>query len=122
HLKVLVLPLLAALAACEGGEAGQPAPDEAALEEMGPLALHVNITTLELGPVLLAMADYYPGESTIKMGGVPNLYGEVSGGGEPGVADAATNAETQLIRTSVDHPDLRMIMTVSEGLYRIVAR
>lgn len=116
-LAILVLPLLTPLAACANDEV-----EQAASEDAGPLALHGNTTTLEIAPVLLAMRDYYPGQTTVKMGGVPNLYGEVSGGGVPGVADAATNAETQLIRTSVEHPDLRMIMTVSEGLYRIVAR
>src|SRR5690242_829280 len=34
----------------------------------------------------------------------------------------ATNAETQALRQSVDHADLRTILTVSEGWYRIVAR
>ncbi len=34
----------------------------------------------------------------------------------------ATNAETQALRVSVDHPDLRIIFTVAEGRYRIVAR
>ena len=108
---------LASLGACAGSGMG-----EGAVPSAGPLALHGNKTTLEISPVLLAARDYYPGEVSIKMGGVPNLFGEVSGSGEPGQADIATNAETQLIRGSVDHPDLRMILNVSEGLYRIVAR
>ena len=37
-------------------------------------------------------------------------------------ADLATNAETQALRQSVDHPDLRVILTVAEGFYRVVAR
>jgi len=36
--------------------------------------------------------------------------------------DVATNAETQLLRQSVDDPDLRVIFTVAESFYRIVAR
>ena len=58
------------------------------------------------------------------MGGIPNLVGEAGAQGfaTPGVADVATNAETQLLRFSVRHPDLRIIFNVTEGLYRIVAR
>ncbi len=41
---------------------------------------------------------------------------------QPGEADIATNAETQALRQSVDHPNLRIILTVSEGFYRVVAR
>jgi ABC-type nitrate/sulfonate/bicarbonate transport system substrate-binding protein len=39
-----------------------------------------------------------------------------------GSADIATNAETQLLRQSVDDPNLRVIFTVAESFYRIVAR
>lgn len=39
-----------------------------------------------------------------------------------GTSDVATNAETQLLRESVAHPDLRIIMTVTESFYRLVAR
>jgi NitT/TauT family transport system substrate-binding protein len=38
------------------------------------------------------------------------------------VADVATHAETQALRYSVRHPNLRIILNVSQGLYRIVAR
>lgn len=116
-LNLASLAVLGPLTACAGRSVEGRADFGA-----GPLALHGNKTTLEISPVLLAARDYYPGEVSMKMGGVPNLFGEVSGSGEPGIADAATNAETQLIRSSVDHPDLRMILNVSEGLYRIVAR
>jgi NitT/TauT family transport system substrate-binding protein len=89
-----------------------------------PLRIHGNLTTLEIAPVLLAADQIYDGEVAIHMGGVPNLHGEAGPAGfsEPGLADLATNAETQGLRYSVEHPDLRMIMTVTEGLYRIVAR
>jgi NitT/TauT family transport system substrate-binding protein len=39
-----------------------------------------------------------------------------------GQADVATNSETQALRASVAHPDLRFIFTVAECPYRIVAR
>jgi NitT/TauT family transport system substrate-binding protein len=73
-----------------------------------------NMTTIELAPVLVAAAGVYPGPVTVINGGIPNLMrGEV---------DAATNAETQLLRQSVDDPSLRVILTEAESFYRIVAR
>lgn len=90
-----------------------------------PLAIHGNKTTFEIAPVLLASNRLSPdGAKSVKMGGVPNLFGApgVSDFSEPGIADLATNAETQALRISVRYPDLRIIMTVSEGLYRIVGR
>src|SRR5580700_10562907 len=73
-----------------------------------------NMTTIELAPVLVAAAGLYPGPVTVVNGGIPNLMrGEV---------DAATNAETQLLRQSIDDPSLRVILTEAESFYRIVAR
>jgi sulfonate transport system substrate-binding protein len=73
-----------------------------------------NMTTIELAPVLVASNGVYPGPVTVVNGGIPNLMrGEV---------DAATNAETQLLRQSVDDPSLRVILTEAESFYRIVAR
>lgn len=78
--------------------------------------LHVYgaMTTVELSPVLVAANGIYPGPVTVANGGVPNLTS--------GAADVATNAETQLLRQSVDDPNLRVISTVTENFYRIVAR
>jgi NitT/TauT family transport system substrate-binding protein len=89
-----------------------------------PIAVYGNITTFEIAPVLLAADRLYPGEAKVSMGSLANLVGAagVPGYQSAGIADVATNAETQALRYSVDHPNLRIIMTVSEGLYRIVAR
>ncbi len=89
-----------------------------------PLAIHGNRTTFEIAPVLIAADRLYGSAATVKMGGVPNLFGAapVPGISEAGTADLATNAETQALRVTVKNPDLRIIMTVSEGLYRIVGR
>lgn len=89
-----------------------------------PIAVHGNKVTFEIAPVLLAAERFYRGEATVKMGGLPNLFGlpMIQGFGEEGVADVATHAETQALRYSVDNPDLRIILTVAEGLYRLVAR
>jgi NitT/TauT family transport system substrate-binding protein len=74
-----------------------------------------NTTTLELAPVLVAAQDLGATRVAVKNGGISSLFDA-----EP--ADLATNAETQALRQSVDHPDLRIIFTVAEGFYRVVAR
>ncbi|MCW2365673.1 NitT/TauT family transport system substrate-binding protein [Sphingobium sp. B7D2B] len=90
----------------------------------GPIAVYGNIQTFEIAPVLLAAKTFYPDAATVKMGGIPNLVGEpiIAGFGEEGVADVATHAETQALRYSVKHPNLRIILQVTEGQYRVVAR
>ena len=93
-------------------------------EDAAPLQVYGNLQTIELAPVLYAADEFSPIPVEVKMGGIPNLVGEAGAQGftSPGVADLATNAETQLLRYSVRHPDLRIIFNVTEGLYRIVAR
>lgn len=95
-----------------------------AQDDPGPIAIHGNTQTFEIAPVLFAADEFYPGTATVKMGGIPNLVGDpiVPGFGEEGVADVATHAETQALRYSVRHPNLRILLNVTEGLYRIVAR
>lgn len=91
---------------------------------VAPISVHGNMTTFESAPVQLAAARFYPGPATVKMGGIPNLVGEaaIPGFGEDGVADVATHAETQLLRYSIRNPNLRVILNVTEGLYRVVAK
>ena len=114
-LAALVLAAGLALGGCA------TTADTAAYE---PIRIHGNVQTFEIAPVLLAAEEYYPGEATVKMGGIPNLIGDepIQGFGEPGVADVATHAETQALRYSVDNPNLRIILNVTRGLYRVVAR
>ncbi len=69
---------------------------------------------IELSPVLVAANNFYPQKLDVPSGGVVSITS--------GAADVATNAETQLLRESVKNPDLRIIMTVSESYYRLVAR
>ncbi|MEH3105806.1 MAG: ABC transporter substrate-binding protein [Sphingomonas fennica] len=89
-----------------------------------PIAIHGNKITFEIAPVLLAADRFYPGPATVRMGGISNLFGipGVPGYSEPGDADVATHAETQGLRYSVDNPDLRIILTVAEGKYRLIGR
>jgi sulfonate transport system substrate-binding protein len=69
---------------------------------------------IELSPVLVAANSFYPQQMVTTAGGVVSITS--------GEADLATNAETQLLRESVKNPDLRIIMTVTESFYRLVAR
>jgi NitT/TauT family transport system substrate-binding protein len=83
-------------------------------QTLPPLRVAGNTTTIELSPVLVAANGIYPGPITVINGGIPNIM--------DGTVDVATNAETQLLRQSVDDPNLRVIFTVAESFYRIVAR
>jgi NitT/TauT family transport system substrate-binding protein len=91
---------------------------------------------LEIGALALAAENSPKGAVEIDLGGVPNLWNvelssltiAVRAGGADGaprkamLADVAGNAETQLLRATVSHPDGRYLLTVVEGKYRIVAR
>jgi NitT/TauT family transport system substrate-binding protein len=83
-------------------------------EVPAPLRAAGNMTTIELSPLLVAADQFYPGKVSVINGGIPAIMS--------GMVDVATNAETQLLRQSVDDPDLRVIFTVAESFYRIVAR
>jgi sulfonate transport system substrate-binding protein len=93
-----------------------------------PLKVVGRHDVMELGPVLYAVREAGPAIATFSSGSVDNLFkteSEAPVGGfdhAPGRADLAAQAETQALRASVANPDLRIIMTVTEGLYRIVAR
>jgi sulfonate transport system substrate-binding protein len=92
------------------GCASTPPRDEAPLV---PIKV-AGARWIELSPVLVAANSLYPQKLEVPSGGVVSITS--------GAADLATNAETQLLRESVANPDLRIIMTVSESFYRLVAR
>jgi sulfonate transport system substrate-binding protein len=79
-----------------------------------PLRVAVNMATVESAPVFLAAQRAGDAGMTLTGGGIPLLVNRT--------ADAATNSETQILLRSVDSPDLRIVMTVAECEYRIVAR
>ena len=88
------------------------------------LRIYGNLSLLEMAPVLLA-TRIYPGKTRLEHGSVMSLWGESSGLASldsAGQSDIALNSETQALRASVLHPDLRFIFTVAECPYRIVAR
>lgn len=96
--------LLVALACVCGSAIATPG---AAAEK---LRVGINLTTIETLPIYLA-AD----EGIALTGGALPLLTE-------GKADAVTNAETQALLRSTTSPDIRVILTVAEYSYRIVAR
>jgi sulfonate transport system substrate-binding protein len=88
-----------------------------------PLSIYGNTSTIELAPVLLATSGIYAGPTTLTNGGVAALYADPSSPTSgPGKADIATNAETQVLRASITHPDLRIIFSDTESIYRLIGR
>jgi NitT/TauT family transport system substrate-binding protein len=85
---------------------------------------------MEMGPIIYATEVLLPHETQLRPGGVPNLFKSDASKTQsidqfdpfPGAADVAGQAETQALRISVENPDLRIVMTVTEGVYRIVGR
>ena len=69
---------------------------------------------IEYTPEKIAAQDFYKGEVTFSSGGIANI---VSGSS----IDLGANAETQALRNFPSHKNLRIIATVSEVAYRIVA-
>jgi sulfonate transport system substrate-binding protein len=84
-----------------------------AAEPLAPIRV-AGARWIELSPVVVAANSFYPQKLEVPSGGVVSIT--------RGDADVATNAETQLLRESVNNPDLRIIATVSESFYRLVAR
>lgn len=79
------------------------------------LRIAVNRTTIESAPLLV---ENIPGVRI-----VPAASGRVASAQlVNGEVDAATGSETQALLNSVSQPDLRIVLTLSECRYRIVAR
>ncbi|MDT8760211.1 ABC transporter substrate-binding protein [Sphingomonas psychrotolerans] len=81
------------------------------------LTVYGSTATLEIAPVLVAARQHRARRVMVTNGGIANLVGAARGR-----ADLATHAETQVLRYSVEHPDIRILLTLTEGQYRIVAR
>jgi NitT/TauT family transport system substrate-binding protein len=79
-----------------------------------PLRVAVNMTTVESAPVFLAAQGPAARKMVLTGGGIPLLVDRT--------ADAATNSETQILLRSIANPELRIVMTVAECEYRLVAR
>ena len=81
----------------------------------GQIKIAVNATTIESAPIFLA--ERIPGVEIVP---VPNgrvamaqlLHGDV---------DAATGSETQMLLNSIAEPGIRIVLTLAEARYRIIA-
>jgi sulfonate transport system substrate-binding protein len=78
------------------------------------LRVGINVTTIETLPIYLAAEGSLGGSLEFTGGAIPLLT--------EGKVDTVTNAETQALLRSTANPELRVIMTVAEYSYRIVAR
>jgi len=104
----LVLTLVTAIA-CAG--VLSTSPNNAAAEK---LRVGINLTTIETLPIYLAAEGPLAGALELTGGAIPSLT--------EGKVDTVTNAETQALLRSTANPDIRVILTVAEYSYRIVAR
>jgi len=71
---------------------------------------------VEMTPIHIALQRLYGGASPVLNGGVVSLVGD----DRP--ADVASNGETQNLRYSVEEPRMRILMTIAEGHYPVLAR
>jgi sulfonate transport system substrate-binding protein len=100
--------IIAAACACLGSLL--VGPNGAVAEK---LRVGVNLTTIETLPIYLVEKE---------LGGGVELSGGAIASLTAGNVDVVTNAETQAILRSIANPEIRMILTVAESGYRIVAR
>jgi sulfonate transport system substrate-binding protein len=94
---------------------------------------------MEQATTLIAVDTMSGGKATVNHGNVAHLVGAdasmnsaaiintaeakaISAEAALPVADVATNYDTQFLRFSVKRPDMRILFTVTRGLYHIVAR
>jgi NitT/TauT family transport system substrate-binding protein len=106
--KLRTSPVSIVIAACTAWLIGAPA---AAAEK---LRVGVNLTTIETLPIWLVETQPEGAGIVISGGNIPSLTA--------GAADVATHAETQAVRRSPANPDIRVILTVAEYAYHVVAR
>jgi sulfonate transport system substrate-binding protein len=103
------LSIIAAACACMGLVLA--VPNGAVAEK---LRVGVNLTTIETLPIYLVEMEPAGEGIALSGGAIPSLTA--------GNADVVTNAETQAILRSTADPEIRVILTVAEYAYRIVAR
>lgn len=109
--KMMFALAVFAVAGCAATQSGDDASGP-----QRPLSVYGAGGVVEQAPVRITYERLFPGKGGVRPGGVRSLVKADAPG------DLATNAETQLLLYSLDRPDLRIIGTVAEGRYRIVAR
>lgn len=105
---------LFAAALDEGRAQGQAPTDLPSLGPQDPFTVAVNMTTIETAPIFVASEGPRGSSFRIISGGVRHVAA--------GAAHAGTNAETQMLLIAATNPNIRILLTVAEGLYRVIAR
>ncbi|MEP7309823.1 MAG: ABC transporter substrate-binding protein [Acidobacteriota bacterium] len=96
------------------GQGGQAPPPPQRLGPSDPFTVAVNMTTIETAPIFLADEGPAGAGFNVISGGIRNVVN--------GSAHAGTNAETQMLLVTAANPNVRVLLTVAEGLYRVIAR
>jgi len=109
NIRTSPVSIVAAASACMVGLFAFP---NGAVAEK--LRVGVNLTTIETLPIYLVEKDAAAGGIELSGGAIPSLTA--------GNVDVVTNAETQAILRSTANPEIRVILTVAEYGYRMVAR
>jgi NitT/TauT family transport system substrate-binding protein len=104
--KLQAIAILASATGCMAFLVAAPATAD-------KLRVGVNLTTIETLPIWLAEKGPAGAGITVSGGNIGSLTA--------GTADVATHAETQAVRRSPANPDIRVILTVAEYAYHIVA-
>ena len=94
--------------------AGGAAAGAGGMAPLPPLKITSDTASIEFTPLLVAAENFYSGTASVGSGGIPTLLSDST-------VDLGSNAETQSLRQSVMYPNLRIIFTVTETFYRIVA-
>jgi sulfonate transport system substrate-binding protein len=116
QLVAIVFAVAISLFAARGGSRAATAPEP-------QLKIAVNATTIESFPVFVAADSLSAANSDHQVQLVPLPNGRAAMAQLlSGAVDAATGSETQALLNSVADPRLRIVITLSECRYRIVAR
>jgi NitT/TauT family transport system substrate-binding protein len=98
----------------DGRAQGRAEAENRVLQSNDPFTVAVNMTTIETAPIFVAAEGPQGSGFRIISGGVRQVAA--------GAAHAGTNAETQMLLIAATNPKVRLVMTVAEGLYRVIAR
>ena len=110
----LAVPVVLGAQAGRPGGAAQPAPPPTPLGPDAPFTVAVATAVVEAAPVYMAKEGPYGQNFQFINGGVRTLANNG--------AHAAGNATTQMLVVIPDNPNVRLLFTLVEGLYRIVGK
>ena len=110
----LAVPVVLGAQAGRPGGAAQPAPPPTPLGPDAPFTVAVATAVVEAAPVYMAKEGPFGQNFQFINGGVRTLSNDG--------AHAAGNATTQMLVVIRDNPNVRLLFTLVEGLYRIVGK